>query len=263
MQPMRSLWMIILIGVMAAIGFVDDIRPRPQQTQVWEPQPRVVVPADVSVSPPSDAIFLFDGTSLDLWEAHDGSSAEWDLGDGYMTVKPGAGDIKTRQHFSDIQLYLEFRTPEVIIGEGQGRGNSGIFLQDRYEVQILDNWDNLTYSNGMAGSIYKQHIPLANPAKRPGAWQTCQIFYTSPVFSEDGEVKEPARITVILNGILVQNNVEIFGKTVNRDAPVYEKHGPAGIRLQDHRDLVSFRNIWVRELDQDIRFTDGIGLGSK
>lgn len=260
---MFYLKMLLIISTMTVSCNGNDERHAPEKTEIWEPQPPVVEPVEVYGVPPNDAIILFDGTSLDLWESRDGSNPGWDLGDGYMTVKPGAGDIKTRQHFSDIQLYLEFRTPEVIIGEGQGRGNSGIFLQDRYEVQILDNWDNPTYSNGMSGSIYKQHIPLANPAKRPGAWQTCQIFYTSPVFSEDGEVKEPARITVILNGILIQNNVEIFGKTTHRGAPIYDKHGPASIRLQDHRDLVSFRNIWVRELDQEIRFAQGFRRESK
>ncbi len=235
----------------------DEIND-PEKTEIWEPQPPVVEPVEVHGEPPEDAIILFDGTSLDGWEAMDGSDAGWMLGDGYMTVEPGSGDIKTRQHFSDVQLHVEFRAPEEIDGEGQGRGNSGIFLQNRYEVQVLDNWENPTYSNGMNGSIYKQHIPLANPAKRPGEWQTYQIFFKSPVFGDDGEVEKPARVTVMLNGVLVQNNVEIFGNTVYIGAPFYEEHGPAGIRLQDHGDYVSYRNIWVRELDEEIRFKDGI-----
>ncbi len=230
----------------------------PELTEIWEPQPPVVEPAPLSSEPPADAIILFDGTSLDNWVSVDGSEAEWDLGDDHMTVRPGTGDIITRQEFNDIQLHVEWRAPEEIDGEGQGRGNSGIFLQNRYEVQVLDNWENPTYSNGMAGSIYKQHIPLANPAKRPGEWQRFDIFFKSPVFDDDGNVEEPARFTVMLNGILVQNNVEVFGPTVYIGPPEYEPHGAAGILLQDHGDYVSFRNIWVRELDQEIRFTDGI-----
>ena len=230
----------------------------PELTEIWEPQPPVVEPVDVHGEPPEDAVILFDGTSLDNWVGADGSEPQWIVEDGHMTVNPGTGGITTRQEFSDIQLHIEWRAPEVIDGEGQGRGNSGIFLQERYEVQVLDNWENPTYSNGMNGSIYKQHIPLANPAKRPGEWQTYQIFFKSPVFDENGDVEEPAYITVMLNGVLIQNNVEIFGNTEYIGPPSYEEHGPAGIHLQDHSDRVSFRNIWIRELDEEIRFKDGI-----
>ncbi len=230
----------------------------PEKTEIWEPQPPVVEPGHNSTEPPPDATILFDGTSLDHWEKLNGGDVEWELGDGYMTVKPGTGDIKTRQDFKDVQLHVEWRAPEVIEGEGQGRGNSGIFLQERYEVQVLDNWENPTYSNGMNGSIYKQHIPLANPAKRPGEWQSYKIYYKAPRFDDNGDVKRPARFTVVLNGILIQNNVEVFGRTVYIGAPEYDAHGPAGIRLQDHGDLVSFRNIWVRELDSELMDTQGI-----
>ncbi|MDI6401348.1 DUF1080 domain-containing protein [Balneolaceae bacterium ANBcel3] len=236
----------------------DEEITDPELTEIWDPQPPVVSPVPVSGEPPEDAIILFDGTSLDAWESVDGSAPEWTLENGYMTVQPGTGDIKTRQNFSDVQLHIEWRAPEVIVGEGQGRGNSGVFLQERYEVQVLDNWENPTYSNGMAGSIYKQHIPLANPAKRPGEWQTYQIFFKSPVFDNEGNIETPARFTVLLNGVLIQNNVEVFGNTRYIGAPSYEVHGPAGIRLQDHGDYVSFRNIWIRELDEEIRFKDGI-----
>jgi hypothetical protein len=231
----------------------------PELTEIWEPQPPVVQPVEVNGAAPDDAIILFDGTSLDDWvSVRDGSEPEWSLDDGYMTVTPGSGDIVTKRTFNDFQLHLEWRAPEVIEGEGQGRGNSGVFLQERYEVQVLDNWQNPTYSNGMAGSIYKQHIPLANPAKRPGEWQTYQIFFKSPVFTDEGDLERPARATVLLNGILVQNNVEVYGDTVYIGEPSYSAHGPAGIRLQDHGDYVSFRNIWIRELDEEIRFRDGI-----
>lgn len=231
----------------------------PELTEIWEPEPPVVEPGHYSTEPPSDATILFDGTSFNNWEsAGDGSSVDWTLEDGHMTVMPGTGDIKTRQNFTDLQLHVEWRAPEVIDGDGQGRGNSGIFLMERYEVQVLDNWNNRTYSNGMAGSIYKQHIPLANPAKRPGEWQAYDIYFKAPRFDDNGNIDEPARITVVLNGVLVQNNVEIFGNTVYRGAPSYETHGPAAIRLQDHSDLVSYRNIWVRELDQEIINSQGI-----
>lgn len=250
--------LFLMTAVVANCQNADEITD-PAVTEIWEPQPTVVQPMDVNGEPPEDTIILFDGTSLDGWvSSRDGSEPQWTLGDGYMTVAPGTGDIKTVQEFSDIQLHIEWRAPAEIDGQGQGRGNSGVFVQERYEVQVLDNWDNLTYSNGMAGSIYKQHIPLANPAREPGEWQTYQIFFKAPVFNDNGDVEKPARFTVLLNGIIVQNNVEVFGNTVYIGEPSYSAHGPAGIRLQDHGDYVSFRNIWVRELDEEIRFMDGI-----
>ncbi|MEX0994104.1 MAG: DUF1080 domain-containing protein [Balneolaceae bacterium] len=230
----------------------------PGDTEVWEPEPKVVKPENISIEKPDDAITLFDGTSFGEWESLNGGEVEWTLSGDHMTVNPGTGGIKTKRNFKDIQLHIEWRAPTEIDGEGQGRGNSGIFLQNRYEVQVLDNWHNRTYSNGMAGSIYKQHIPLANPAKRPGEWQTYDIFFKAPIFDDNGNVEEPARVTVILNGVLVQNNVEIFGPTRYIGEPEYEAHGPDGIQLQDHTDLVSYRNIWIRELDQEIIHSDGI-----
>jgi|SRR5690625_441318 len=230
----------------------------PELTEVWEPQPEQVEPMDIFKDPPADATVLFDGTSFDHWESANGSDVEWILEDGAMTVKAGTGAIRTRDSFGDVHLYIEWRAPEVIEGEGQGRGNSGIFLQDRYELQVLDNWNNPTYANGMAGSIYKQHIPLANPAKRPGEWQTYEIFFKAPIFNDQQELEEPARMTVLLNGILVQNNVEIFGTTVFRGRPSYEYHQKDKIQLQDHSNPVSFRNIWIRELNEEIIQADGI-----
>lgn len=230
-----------------------------EETEVWEPAPPVVEPADRFLAPPDDAIVLFDGSDLGEWSSMDGSDAGWELSGGAMTVVRGTGDIRTRRSFGDLQLYLEWRAPAEIVGEGQGRGNSGVFLQNRYEVQVLDNWNNPTYVNGMAGSVYKQHIPLANPAKRPGEWQTYEIYYRAPRFSGNGDLEEPARVTVVLNGVLIQNNVEIFGNTVHLGLPYYEVHGPAPIRLQNHGgDRVSYRNIWVRELDPDIMDSDGV-----
>lgn len=230
----------------------------PGATEIWEPVPEIVEPGNGTIERPSDAIVLFDGTSFDEWETNNGSDVEWELENGAMTVVGGAGSIFTRREFEDIQLHIEWRSPVEIEGEGQGRGNSGIFLQNRYEVQVLDNWENATYVNGMAGSIYKQHVPLANPAKRPGEWQTYDILYRAPDFDADGEVVVPARVTVILNGVLVQNNVEIYGPTVYTGYPEYEAHGADRISLQDHSNPVSYRNIWVRELDTEIMGTYGV-----
>lgn len=229
----------------------------PEWTEVYEPEPAVVAPSPLFTPPPSDAIRLFDGSDLSEWQSGDGSDAEWELSGNHMTVTPGNGDIHTRREFGDVQLHLEFRAPEVIDGDGQGRGNSGVFLQERYEVQVLDNWNNPTYVNGMAGSIYKQHIPLANPARQPGEWQSYDIYFKAPRFDEAGTLLEPARITVLLNGVLVQNNVELLGPTVFRGSPSYESHGMDSIRLQDHTDRVSYRNIWIRPLDEMIQNADG------
>ncbi len=220
----------------------------PEVTEVHEPVPPVIDPG-VGTAPPSDAIVLFDGTDLSMWKGRDGDSAPWDVDNGAMTVVPGSGDIHTKDGFGDIQLHLEWRTPEVIKGEGQGRGNSGVFFMGRYEIQVLDSYDNPTYPNGMAASVYKQHIPLVNACRKPGEWQTYDIIFMAPRFNEQGRVTYPARVTVIHNGVVVQNNIEIWGDTKYRGLPTYSKHeDKLPLRLQDHGDLVSFRNIWVREL---------------
>ena len=191
---------------------------------------------------------LFDGENLDQWQAEQGGDAAWLVKDGSVTVVPGTGDIKTRQKFTDIQLHMEWRVPEVVGAKAQKRGNSGVFLMDRYEIQILDSFNNTTYANGQAGSVYKQHIPLVNATRGPGEWQSYDIIFVAPQFSAAGRVVEPARVTVLHNGVLIQNNVAIQGATVFVGAPSYEAHGAAPIRLQDHRSPVSFRNIWVRQL---------------
>ncbi len=222
--------------------------PAHEVTEVWEPVPEVVTPG-VGTAPPSDAKVLFDGTSMDGWLDRNGDPAGCTLEDCVMTVVPGTGDIHTSRGFGDIQLHLEWRTPGVVVGECQGRGNSGVFLMNRYEVQILDSYENPTYPNGQAASVYKQHIPLVNASRGPGEWQTYDIIFTAPRFNEDGRVAIPARVTVIHNGVLVQNNVEIWGETEFIGLPSYKEHSMREpIRLQDHNDLVSFRNIWVREL---------------
>ena len=221
----------------------------PKATEVWEPAPRVVTPGKGS-QPPSDAIVLFRGANFSEWvSVKDSSAVKWYINsDSSTTVLPGSGDIQTKRAFGDCQLHIEFRTPSVVKGEGQGRGNSGIFFQGRYEVQVLDNYENRTYSNGQAGSIYKQSMPLVNACRKPGEWQIYDILFTAPRFNADGILVAPGRVTVIQNGIVVQLNTEIKGTTEYIGLPKNAAHGKGPFRLQDHGDLVSYRNVWVREL---------------
>jgi hypothetical protein len=217
-------------------------------TELWTPEPKVVTPGTTTSDAPSDAIILFNGSSAAAWQHRNGDAAKWTVADNALTVKGGAGGIETKQKFGDCQLHIEWRTPAEVKGDGQGRGNSGVFLMGRYEVQILDSYNNKTYTNGQAASIYKQHIPLVNACKGPGEWQTFDIIFSAPRFSDNGSVLEPARVTVIHNGVLVQNNVTIWGKSEHTGLPTYEKHGKESISLQDHGNPTSFRNIWIREL---------------
>lgn len=220
----------------------------PTVTEVWEPRPAKITPGANTGEAPSDAILLFNGKDLSEWTSLDGSDAKWTVKDGAVTVQKGTGDVKTKRTFGDIQLHIEWRAPSEIVGEGQGRGNSGIFLQERYELQVLDSYESQTYSNGQAGSMYKQAIPLANPTRKPGEWQVYDVLYTAPRFSDNGRVLIPAYITVILNGVVVQNHTQLIGPTEYKGLPVYISHGKASLKLQDHGNPVSFRNIWVREL---------------
>lgn len=230
----------------------------PKDTEVWSPIPKVVVPQQNTLAAPSDAIVLFDGKNLDQWRSvKDGSEAKWLVSDGSFAVKKGTGNIQTKKSFSNYQLHLEWKIPVNIEGSGQARGNSGLFLastgpgDDGYELQILDSYNNSTYSNGQAGSIYKQSIPLVNATKKPGEWQSYDIVWTAPTFNGDGSLMTAARVSVLHNGILIQNNVELKGETVYIGAPFYKKHGALPIKLQDHGDPsqpISFRNIWLREL---------------
>ncbi len=221
----------------------------PKLTEQWNPVPPVINPGSAQQAP-SDAIVLFDGKNLSEWvSAKDGSSAAaWVVENGIFTVKAGAGDIKTKQVFEDFQLHIEWRTPAKVEGDGQGRGNSGVFLMEQYELQVLDSYGNTTYSNGQAGSIYKQTMPMVNASKGPGEWQSYDIIFTAPRFLDNGMLKSPARITVLHNGVLIQNNTTIAGATEYIGIATYKKHGPMGIKLQDHGNPVSFRNIWVRKL---------------
>jgi len=228
-------------------------------TEVWEPVPRVVTPGSRDGAPPSDAIVLFDGRNLDEWvSAEDKSPARWTVADGVLTVNKGAGNIETRRVFRNYQIHIEWRIPRNVTGSGQLRGNSGLFLASTgpgdagYEVQILDSYQNKTYVNGQAGSIYKQSIPLVNPNRPPGEWQSYDVVWTAPVFHVDGSLKAPAYVTVLFNGVLVQNHFALKGQTLYVGQTFYKKYDAAPIKLQAHDDPsppISFRNIWVRELN--------------
>jgi 3-keto-disaccharide hydrolase len=261
-----------LIGAAAAIALagraaaqspvpvVPGAAARPADTEVWEPAPPLVIATDASIgaAPPSDAVVLFDGTDLDQWiDAKDGSPASWVVADGVMTVEKSAGNIETRLRFRNYQLHIEWRIPEAITGTGQARGNSGLFLAstgsgDRgYELQILDSFRNDTYVNGMAGSVYKQSIPLVNASRPPGQWQSYDVVWTAPVFDAKGTLRAPARITAFHNGVLIQNDFVLTGETVFIGTPRYIAHGATPIKLQAHADPsppISFRNMWLREL---------------
>ncbi|GGF10824.1 3-keto-disaccharide hydrolase [Hymenobacter cavernae] len=232
---------------------------KPEDTEIWQPVPKRVTPGKTTSEAPADAVRLFDGKNLGQWVSTDNRNApaNWTVADGVLTVKKDAGNIETRQTFTNYQLHIEWRIPTAISGTGQARGNSGLFLASTgkgdagYELQILDAYDNKTYVNGMAGSIYKQLIPLANPARKPGEWQTYDVAWTAPTFNADRSLASPARVTVFFNGVLVQNNVALLGQTLYIGKPSYQAHGATPIKLQAHGDKsepISFRNIWIRPL---------------
>lgn len=229
---------------------------RPEDTEVWTPVPKIITPGRTSADPPSDAIVLFDGRNLDEWvSTRDQSPARWTVADGLMTVNKAAGDIRSKRTFKNFQIHLEWKIPEGITGTGQARGNSGVYLgwseNTGYELQILDSYQNTTYVNGQTGSIYKQAAPLVNAMRKPGEWQTYDVIWTAPTFNADGSVKTPAYVTAFHNGVLVQNHFALKGGTEYIGQPVYRSHGAMPIMLQSHGDpspVISFRNIWVREL---------------
>ena len=252
----------ILLGIVAitlATSASYAQQGDPRATEYYSPVPKVVTPGQTCDNAPSDAIVLFDGTSLNEWEAvkNPASGNNWKLVDQIMTVDKTVFDIQTKKTVTDFQLHIEYRIPENITGTGQARGNSGVFLASipfgagGYELQVLDNYNNSTYVNGQAGSIYKQSPPLVNACRKPGEWQSYDVIWTAPRFNEDGTLKSPARVTVFHNGVLVQNNTELKGDTPYIGQPSYHKHGPAPIKLQAHGDKsepLSYRNIWLREL---------------
>lgn len=231
---------------------------KPEDTEAWEPVPAMVTPGKVIMEAPKDAIVLFDGKNLDRWESvKDKSPAKWTVANGMFTVKKGTGNIQTKDSFTDYQLHIEWRIPQNITGSGQARGNSGLFLASTgsgdsgYELQILDSYNNKTYSNGQAGSIYKQFIPLVNASCKPGEWQSYDVIWKMPTFNEDGSVKTPAMLSVLHNGVTIHNNIELKGPTQYIGKPKYVKHGASQLKLQDHGDPsepISFRNIWIRKI---------------
>src|SRR5215831_4479120 len=219
------------------------------------PLPPVITPVVPSTpehagKAPSDAVVLFDGKDLSQWASMDGSPTKWIVRDGYMECVKGSGYVRTIQNFGDCQLHIEWATPTPPHGEGQGRGNSGVFFGlDRYEVQVLDSYQAKTYADGSAGAIYGQYPPLANASLAPGKWQVYDIIYTAPRFNDSDELRSPAHFTVFHNGVLIQNNVELTGPTSWLERAPYQAHPEKQpISLQDHGNPVRFRNIWVRQL---------------
>jgi hypothetical protein len=265
----RILSTFLVMSIFTLVYCQND--PKPQDTEVWEPQPEVVTPGYLYAAP-SDAIVLFDGKDLSAWQKpqftsekgtikdikkdiaaldpdYNHPAADWEVEAGAFIVKPGTGAIETKQKFDNFQLHIEWLSPFDPGKESQGYSNSGIFLMSLYELQILNNYKNKTYANGQAGSIYKQHIPLVNASRPPGEWQMYDVVFTAPVFNADGSLKSPAYVTVFHNGVLIQNHVELEGPTAYIGKAEYFKHPEKmPLRLQDHSDKVRYRNIWIREL---------------
>jgi len=257
---MKNKVIYLICFLLSATYYVNAQQtPKPEDTEFYSPIPKIISPGKNNVAP-SDAIILFDGKNLNQWVSTDDTTkpANWKVENKMIIVNKKSGNIQTRQSFMDYQLHLEWMIPKNITGKGQLRGNSGLFLASigngdtGYELQILDSYKNSTYVNGQAGSVYKQYPPLVNANLPPGEWQTYDVVWTAPRFNNDGIVKSPARITAFFNGILIQNNVEVKGSTVYIGQPTYQRHGAAPIKLQAHGDKsepVSFRNIWIRPLN--------------
>jgi hypothetical protein len=245
---------IYLFACQNSTILITEIKEEPTEpsaTEVWGPKPPIVSLSSTTKIP-SDAIVLFDGSNFDEWtSAVDSTAVNWILNrDKSMTVKDKMGDIQTKRNFADVQLHVEWRSSKEIRANGQNRSNSGVFFQNRYELQILDNNDNDTYVNGQVGSIYKQAIPLAIAASETGSWNSYDIIYHAPKFNSEEKIAALATITVLHNGVLIQDHVTIKGTTEYIGWPTNSAHGKAPIKLQDHGDNsgVSYRNIWVREL---------------
>lgn len=232
----------------------DSLEFEAAKTEVWSPVPKTVLPGATAADAPSDAIVLFNGKSMNAFQKKGGGAPGWKIeADGALTVVKGAGDLETLEGFGNCQLHLEFREPSIIKGNNQSRGNSGIWFMSAYEVQILDNYNNPTYVNGQVGSLYKQHPPLVTPIRKPGEWQTYDIIFTAPQFRDNGELATPAKITALLNGVLVLNHVTVYGPVEWIGLPQYKPHpNKMPLRLQDHGfdggEPVSFKNIWIRPL---------------
>jgi hypothetical protein len=252
--PLTS--MVGILGGLVAAGIGD---PAPavhwRQHDIRRPRPPVAEPASAPAATPQpaprDAIVLFAGTSLDAWETPDGKPAAWSAKDGFLEVIPGGGPIQTREKFGDVQLHVEWAAPDPPTGVGQDRGNSGIFLMGQFELQVLDSYRADTYADGIAGALYGQYPPLSNATRPPGQWQVYDIAFRRPRFDQRGKLLEPARMSVFLNGILVQNNEELWGQTSWLEPVPYDPKVDRGpIQLQDHGHPVRFRNIWLRNLPE-------------
>jgi hypothetical protein len=241
----------LLIVASASVG--AQVSQQWPQHSMDRPRPPVVKPgAFESGPPPSDAIVLFDGKSLAKWQSSDSThgAAKWKVADGYMEIAPGTGGIETRDAFGDCQLHVEWRAPTPAKGEGQERGNSGVFLMGTYEVQVLDSYNNITYADGQAAAVYGQYPPLVNASRPPGEWQSYDIVWHRPHFDAQGRLASAARITVFFNGLLAQDNVILTGPTAHQHRPPYHAHPDAlPLALQDHGNPVRYRNIWIRNLE--------------
>lgn len=257
--PRRAALPVLVLSAGLAVLAADPPRvenqtpmPRWRQHDVSRPHPKPVAPADpIAAKPPADAVLLFDGTNLDAWKATGGGAARWRIVDGAMETVPGGGGIETKAEFGDVQLHIEWAAPAPPHGKGQDRGNSGVFLMNQFEIQVLDSYQADTYADGQAGAIYGQYPPLFNASRPPGEWQSYDIAFRRPRFDASGQLVEPARITVFHNGLLVQNNEEPFGPTSWLKWASYQGLGERGpISLQDHDHPVKYRNIWLREMPE-------------
>ena len=242
----------IIVSLCLLFSLLVFCQDRSKATEIWLPNPTEVKTGEVTSFPPSDAIILFNGKNFSNWQNYSGELPKWLInGDGSMEVINGTGGIRTKESYGSVQLHIEWKTSKNIGKyKGQQRSNSGVFLQGRYEIQILDSYNNPTYVNGQAGSVYKQYIPLVNASKPPGEWQSYDIIFNAPVF-ENNDLVKPGFFTVFHNGVLIHDNVEILGTTTNVGSPKYEPHDDGPLVLQDHCCTpLSFRNIWLRKLSK-------------
>ena len=244
---------LLVVGI-TTLGLATQVDLKWKIHDTSRPRPPIITPGTASTQdqagqPPSDAIVLFGGTDLSQWQTPGGEPAKWKAENGYFEAVPKAGTIQTRQGFGDCQLHVEWAAPDPPRGQDQDRGNSGVYLMGLYEVQVLDSFNNTTYADGQAGAVYGQYPPLVNAVRPPGQWQTYDIIFHGPRFDKEGKVLRPARVTVLHNGVLVQDDVELTGPTSHKERPPYRVHPEKlPLMLQDHDHPVRFRNIWIREL---------------
>ena len=253
----RTLLTLIVVAAFAGAASAQEDRD-PTRWPVHDesrPQPQIVAPPTASTQeepgrPPSDAVVLFNGEDLSEWESNEGGAARWAVKDGYFHVVPGTGYIHTKRGFGDVQLHVEWSAPNPARGTGQDRGNSGVYLMGKYEVQVLDSYGNQTYPDGQAAAVYGQYPPLVNAMRPPGEWNVYDIVFRRPRFDSAGKLVSPAYFTVFHNGILVQDHVELTGPSSHRERPPYAAHEDRlPIFLQDHDHPTRYRNIWLRELE--------------